>query len=81
MVLADTTGDTFTMDPEKLEGKITPRTRVIIPVHLFGHPADMDPICEIAERHGLTVLEGLRPGRGRRVQRPTDRKLRASRVL
>ena len=57
VVLADTTGDTFTMDPEKLEDRITPRTRVILPVHLFGHPADMDPICEIADRHGITVLE------------------------
>ena len=57
VVLADTTEDTFTMDPERLECKITPRTKVIIPVHLFGHPADMDPICEIAERHGIAVLE------------------------
>ena len=57
VVLSDTTEDTFTMDPEKLEEKITPRTRVILPVHLFGHPADMDPICEIAERHGIAVLE------------------------
>ena len=57
VVLADTTEDTFTMDPEKLEEKITPRTRVILPVHLFGHPSDMDPICEIAGRHGITVLE------------------------
>ena len=57
VVLADTTGDTFTMDPDKLEEKITPRTKVILPVHLFGHPADMDPICEIADRNGITVLE------------------------
>ena len=57
VVLSDTTADTFTMDPAKLEDKITPRTRVIIPVHLFGHPADMDPICEIADRHDITVLE------------------------
>ncbi len=57
VVLADTTEDTFTLDPEKLEEKITPRTKVILPVHLFGHPSDMDPICEIADRHGITVLE------------------------
>lgn len=57
VVLADTTANTFTLDPHKLEEKITPRTKVIIPVHLFGHPADMDPICEIAERHGVTLLE------------------------
>ena len=57
VVLVDTTENTFTMDPDRLEEKITPRTKVIIPVHLFGHPADMDPICEIADRHGITVLE------------------------
>ena len=57
VVLADTTEDTYTMDPNKLEEKITPRTKVILPVHLFGHPADMDPICEIADGHGITVLE------------------------
>jgi len=57
VVLADTTEDTFTMDPDRLEEKITSRTKVILPVHLFGHPADMDPICEIADRHGITVLE------------------------
>jgi len=57
VVLADTTEDTFTLDPEKLEEQITPRTKVILPVHLFGHPSDMDPICEIADRHGITVLE------------------------
>ena len=57
VVLADTTADTFNMDPEKLEQYITPRTKVILPVHLFGHPADMDPIMEIANHHGVTVIE------------------------
>ena len=57
VVLSDTTEDDFTMDPEKLEEAITSRTKVIIPVHLFGHPADMGPICEIAARHEITVLE------------------------
>ncbi len=57
VVLSDTTKDTFTMDPVRLEEAITPRTRVVMPVHLFGHPADLDPIREVADRHGLIVLE------------------------
>jgi dTDP-4-amino-4,6-dideoxygalactose transaminase len=47
----------FTLDPAKLEALISPRTRAIIPVHLYGQPADMDPILEIARRHQLLVLE------------------------
>ncbi len=57
VVLSDTTEDSFTMDPVRLEEAITPRTRVIIPVHLFGHPADLDPIRAIADRHGIVLLE------------------------
>jgi len=45
------------LDPNRLEEAITERTKVILPVHIFGQPADMDPIMEIAERHGLTVVE------------------------
>jgi dTDP-4-amino-4,6-dideoxygalactose transaminase len=45
------------LDPEQLEAAITPRTKAVIPVHLYGQPADMDPILEIAERHGVTVIE------------------------
>ncbi len=47
----------FTMDPKAIEAAITPRTKAIIPVHLYGQPADMDPIMEIARRHGLVVIE------------------------
>ena len=47
----------YTMDPARLEDPITPRTKAIIPVHLFGQTADMDPILEVANRHGLTVIE------------------------
>ena len=56
-VFADIELDTFNLDPKLLEERITPRTRAIVPVHLFGHPADMDPILEIASRHQLAVLE------------------------
>lgn len=48
---------TYTIDPSKLEMAISSRTRAIIPVHLYGHPADLDPIITIAKRHGLTVVE------------------------
>ncbi len=39
------------------EGKITARTRAIMPVHIYGHPVDMDPILELAEKHGLAIVE------------------------
>jgi dTDP-4-amino-4,6-dideoxygalactose transaminase len=47
----------WTMDPGRIEQAITPRTRAIVPVHLYGQPADMDPILAIAEKHGLAVIE------------------------
>ncbi len=57
VVFCDTDPETFTIDPSKIEEKITPRTVGIIPVHLYGQPADMDPILEIAREHGLWVIE------------------------
>ena len=56
-VLVDVEPEFLTMDPAKLEAAITPRTKAIIPVHLFGQPADMDPIMAIAKKHGLVVIE------------------------
>lgn len=56
-VLVDVDSDYFTMDPAALERAITPRTKAIVPVHLFGQPADMDAILDIARRHGLAVIE------------------------
>jgi perosamine synthetase len=56
-VFVDVDCDTFNMDFVQIESKITPRTRCIIPVHLFGLPADMDKIMEIAKRKGLQVIE------------------------
>jgi len=56
-VLVDVEREFLTMDPAKLEAAITPRTKAIIPVHLFGQPADMDPIMAIARKHKLVVIE------------------------
>jgi len=56
-VFVDIDPVTLNMDPTKLESAITERTRAIIPVHIFGQPADMDPILEIADRHDLIVIE------------------------
>jgi perosamine synthetase len=56
-VFADIRPDTFNIDPADVARKITPRTRAIIPVGLYGLPADMDPIMELARQHGLTVIE------------------------
>ena len=56
-VFVDIDPTTFNIDPEQVRAAITPRTRAIMPVHLFGLPADMDQIMAIAERHGLAVIE------------------------
>ena len=56
-VLVDVDSSYYELNPELLEDKITARTRAIIPVHLFGHPADMDPILEIAARFNLKIIE------------------------
>ena len=57
IVLVDVDPTHYTMDPELLEKAITPRTKAIVPVHLYGQPADMDPILDIARRLGLVVIE------------------------
>jgi perosamine synthetase len=56
-VFVDSEPDTWNMNPRLIEDKITSRTKGIIVVHLYGHPADMDPIMEIANKHGLFVIE------------------------
>jgi dTDP-4-amino-4,6-dideoxygalactose transaminase len=56
-VFVDIVPDTFNMDPRKIEAKITKKTRAIIPVHLFGHPVEMDPILELARKHHLKIIE------------------------
>jgi dTDP-4-amino-4,6-dideoxygalactose transaminase len=57
VVFADTDESTFTIDPAAIEGAVTSRTVGIIPVHLYGQPADMDAIMAIARKHGLWVIE------------------------
>jgi dTDP-4-amino-4,6-dideoxygalactose transaminase len=66
-VFVDVDERTATMDPGRLEAAITARTRVILPVHLYGHPADMAAIVEIAARHGLPVLEDAAQAHGAAV--------------
>lgn len=56
-VLVDSDPVTWGMDVNQLADKITPRTKAIMPVHIYGHPVDMDPIVELAEKHGLLILE------------------------
>ena len=63
-VFIDVDPDTWTMDPTLIEAAITPRTKAILPVHLHGLMADMDPIIEIARRHGLTVIEDAAQSHG-----------------
>lgn len=65
-VFVDVDPDTYTMDVGQIEGRITSRTRAIIPVHLYGQPADMSPIMEIAERYDLTVVEDACQSHGAR---------------
>src|SRR5205823_2739690 len=56
-VFVDIDPESYTIDPRLIEAAITQRTRAILPVHLYGQPADMDPILEIARRHHLVVVE------------------------
>jgi dTDP-4-amino-4,6-dideoxygalactose transaminase len=63
-VLLDIDPSSFTINPGAIEKAITARTRAILPVHLYGQPADMDPIMEVARRHGLVVIEDAAQAHG-----------------
>jgi len=68
LILVDVDPQTYTMDVSLLESAITDRTKAIIPVHLYGHPADMDPILEIAWRQKLVVIEDACQAHGARYK-------------
>src|SRR5688572_12296630 len=67
-VFVDVDPETFTMDPTRLEAAITPQTKLILPVHLYGHPADMTAIMAIAARHGIPVLEDAAQALGAEIE-------------
>lgn len=63
-VLVDSEPETWNMDVSKIEGKITPKTKAIMPVHIYGHPCDMGPIMEVARKHHLYVIEDAAEAHG-----------------
>ena len=67
-VLVDVDPRSWGMDPARAREKLTPRTKAILPVHLYGHPVDMDPILELARRHGLRVVEDAAEAHGARYK-------------
>lgn len=63
-IAVDSEDVTWNLDLDRIESLITPRTRAIIPVHLYGHPVDMERVCEIAYRHNITVIEDCAEAHG-----------------
>jgi dTDP-4-amino-4,6-dideoxygalactose transaminase len=57
VILADIDPETYTLDASEVEGRLTPRTKAIVPVHLYGHPADIEPLLALAARRGLEIVE------------------------
>jgi perosamine synthetase len=75
-VLVDCDPETWCMDVSQVEARISPRTRAIMPVHIYGHPVDMDPLFHLAEKHGLAIIEDAAEAHGaeylsRREDTPT----------
>ena len=68
-VLVDIEEDTFNLNPELIEAKITPNIKAIMPVHLFGYPCEMDTIMDIVQRHNLLVIEDAAQAIGARYKR------------
>jgi len=66
-VLVDVDPDTFTMDPVAFEKALTPRTRAVIPVHMYGQPCDLESVCAIAESRGIAVIEDACQAHGARL--------------
>ncbi|MBN1310552.1 MAG: DegT/DnrJ/EryC1/StrS family aminotransferase [Anaerolineae bacterium] len=65
-VLVDITPETYTMEPEAAEAAVSPRTKALVPVHLYGHPADMTELVSLAERHNLALIEDCAQAHGAR---------------
>jgi perosamine synthetase len=63
-VLVDSDPRTWCLDVEQVKRKITPKTRAIMPVHIYGHPVNMDPLLELAEQHGLAIIEDAAEAHG-----------------
>ncbi|MBC5619882.1 DegT/DnrJ/EryC1/StrS family aminotransferase [Butyricimonas hominis] len=76
-VFADCVADRFTIDVTRIEEKITPRTKAIVPVHLYGQCADMEPLMEIAKRHNLFVVEDAAQSIGAEYTFSDGRKLKS----
>ena len=68
-VLADVDPATYTLDPAEVERRLTPRTKAILPVHLYGQPADIEALLALGEAHGVDRGRGLRPGARRHGRR------------
>ena len=66
-VFVDVEDSSFTLDVTNLERAITPKSRAILPVHLYGHPADMEPILDVARRHGIAVVEDAAQAHGAQI--------------
>lgn len=63
-VLVDSDPETWCLNPDDVAARVGSRTKAIMPVHIYGHPADMDPVVELAERHGLAVVEDAAEAHG-----------------
>lgn len=70
-VYVDIDDQTFTIDPAKVEKAVTPRTKAIMPVHLYGHPCDLDPLLEICRKHKLPLVEDAAQAHGAKYRGKT----------
>lgn len=71
-VLVDADPETWAMDVAQVEARITSRTRAIMPVHIYGHPVDMDPLVRLARRHGLAIIEDAAEAHGAEYRSELD---------